>query len=57
VRETSSIVVSRCKLSSTTLNVNAGVYCFRLAAISIRTFLAYLSVSFTRYGTIANSTQ
>jgi hypothetical protein len=32
-RHTSSSVVSRCKLSNTTLNLNSGVYCFRFPAI------------------------
>ncbi len=49
MRHTSSIVVSRWKLSCTTLNLNSALYCFFCVMIS-RTFQLSLStVYFTRY--------
>src|SRR5260370_2347353 len=54
-RQTSSRVVSRWKLSITTLNLNSGSYCFRLAAMSLVPFwFASFAVYFTRCGTYAN---
>src|SRR5258706_4362874 len=41
------MVVSRCKLSNTTLNLNSGVYCFRFSAIVSGSFPAYPRVYFS----------
>src|SRR5579875_1943070 len=51
-RQTSSNVVSRWKLSITTLNLNSGSYCLRFAAMPlIPSWFASFTVYFTRYGT------
>src|SRR5215831_8851111 len=50
LRHTSSIVVSRCILSTTTLNLNSAVYDFRLPGIFAVPFSCF-TVYFTRYGT------
>ena len=52
LRHTSSMVVSRCKLSTTTLNLNSAVYDFRLPGIFDVPFSCF-TVYFTRYGTEA----
>ena len=54
---TSSIVVSRCKLSKTTFALNSGVYCFLLYSaihspyLSGSLFLPYPLVKYSRYWT------
>src|SRR6266702_7556676 len=52
---TSSMVVSRCRLSRTTFNLNSAVYCFRVFAIASNTFLfrslPCSLVHYTRYWT------
>src|SRR5436305_15291389 len=50
-RQTSSMVVSRCKLSNTTLHLNSDEYCLRFPTTVLCTFLAYYTVYFTMYGT------
>src|SRR6266702_7163079 len=53
LRHFSSSVVSRCKLSNTTLNLNSGVYCFLFPAMLSGPFPAYPCVYFSRDGTKA----
>src|SRR5260370_1186311 len=52
------MVVSRCRLSSTTFNLNSGVYCLRLCSIGSNTFhfspFPCSSVHYTRYWTRAD---
>src|SRR5512135_456472 len=52
---TSSKVVSRCGLSSTTFNLNSGVYCLRCFPMDSNTFhfrfFPYSPVHYTRYWT------
>src|SRR5260221_9078078 len=52
---TSSMVVSRCRLSSTTFNLNSAVYCLRFFSMGSNTFhfspFPCSSVHYTRYWT------
>src|SRR5579871_1324999 len=55
LRQTSSCVVSRCRLSSTTFSLYSAEYCLRLASIMSSTFLRlcfpYLPIYSIRYWT------